>query len=127
MPIIGDEEILARVHKLKLFRSEGNIFIDLYEALLGKPAHKFIAVPNLLIRESDKMYFGVGDSKKEALMDCLKKIKDVPIDEIIPPEAYEGDNEELKSAIEAEQTSNPSHSIWKLSRIFSRGSKETQE
>ena len=127
MPIIGNEEILARVQKFKLFRSEGNIYIDLYEALLGKPAHKFIAVPNLLIKESDKKYFGVGDSKKEALMDCLKKIKEVPLNEIISLDALKEDEKELRAVRDAERASGSSHSIWKLPRIFSKGSKETQE
>lgn len=83
MPLINDEEIFARVHKFKLFRKEGNIFIDLYEAMLGKPAHKYIAVPNLDLQEADKEYFGVGDTKSEALKDCLKKIKDVPINAVV--------------------------------------------
>ena len=83
MPLINDEEIFARVHKFKLFRKEGNIFIDLYEAMLGRPAHKFIAVPNLDLQEAEKEYFGVGDSKSEALKDCLKKIKNIPISTIV--------------------------------------------
>ena len=72
MPIMNDGEILARVHKFKLFRNEGNLFVDLYEAILGEPGHKFIAVPNLLIQEADKKYFGVGDTKGAALKDCLR-------------------------------------------------------
>ena len=84
MPVLNEGEILARVHKFKLFREEGNLFIDLYEALMGNPASKFIAVPNLIIREADKQYFGFGESKSEALKDCLKKIKDVPIHGIVP-------------------------------------------
>lgn len=83
MSIISDGEILARIHKFKMFRKEGNLFIDVYEALLGKPASKFIAVPNLIIQEADKKYFGFGDSKTDALKDCLKKIKDVPIHAIV--------------------------------------------
>ena len=89
MPLINDEEIFARVHKFKLFRKEGNIFIDLYEAMLGIPAHKYIAVPNLNLQEADRKYFGVGDSKAAALKDCLQKIKDVPINDIVPAEASE--------------------------------------
>jgi hypothetical protein len=89
MPLINDEEIFARVHKFKLFRKEGNIFIDLYEAMLGKPAHKYIAVPNLDLEEADKEYFGVGDSKSEALKDCLKKIKDVPISAVVQRDTVE--------------------------------------
>jgi hypothetical protein len=87
MPLINDEEIFARVHKFKLFRKEGNIFIDLYEAMLGKPEHKYIAVPNLNLQEAHRKFFGVGDSKAAALKDCLQRIKDVPIDVIVPPEA----------------------------------------
>ena len=68
---------------------EGNIFIDLYEAMLGKPVHKFIAVPNLNLQEANRKYFGVGDSKAAALKDCLQKIKNVPIDVIVPSEATE--------------------------------------
>lgn len=83
MPVINEGEILARIHKFKLFRKEGNLFIDLYEALMGKPASKFIAVPNLIVQEADKEYFGFGDTKADALKDCLKKIKDVPIQDII--------------------------------------------
>ena len=83
MSVINDGEILARIHKFKMFRKEGNLFIDLYEALVGKPSSKFIAVPNLIVREADKKYFGFGDSKAEALKDCLKKIKDVPIHAIV--------------------------------------------
>jgi len=67
MAILGDDEILARVHRFKLFRSEGNLSIDVYEAVLGKPPHKYIAVPNLLLKESEETFFGVGDTKKDAL------------------------------------------------------------
>jgi len=52
MAIINEGEIFARIHKFKIFRKEGNLFIDLYEALLGDPAHKFIAVPNVLFEEA---------------------------------------------------------------------------
>ena len=62
MSVINEEEIFTRIHKYKIFRSEGNLFIDVYEVILGKPAYKFMAVPNLLIQEADKKYFGVGDS-----------------------------------------------------------------
>jgi hypothetical protein len=122
MPIIGDEEILARVQKFKLFRNEGNLYIDLYEAILGKPSHKFIAVPNLVIREAGAKYFGVGDSRKAALADCLKKIKNVPIHEIVPPHASEKNGEKPKRSMEPEQPPEPSPSKRKKSRFFSRRS-----
>ncbi|MFC1532965.1 carboxypeptidase-like regulatory domain-containing protein [Thermodesulfobacteriota bacterium] len=88
MSVINDGEIFARIHKFKMFRKEGNLFIDVYEALLGKPAHKFIAVPNLLIQEADKRYFGFGDTKAAALKDCFEKIKGVSIHDIVPSENH---------------------------------------
>ena len=83
MYVINDGEILARIYKFKMFRKEGNLFIDVYEALVGKRASKFVAVPNLIIQEADKKYFGFGNSKAEALKDCLKKIKGIPIHDIV--------------------------------------------
>jgi hypothetical protein len=56
MGILGSEEILARVHKFKLFRSEGNLYIDLYESLAGSLGNRFVAVPNLLLREADENF-----------------------------------------------------------------------
>lgn len=86
MAVISDEEIFARVHKYKLFRKEGNLFIDVYEVILGNPPQKYMAVPNLLLQESDPKYFGRGDTHKEAVRDCLEKIKGIPIQTIVPME-----------------------------------------
>ena len=121
MGILGNEEILARVHKFKLFRSEGNLFIDIYEALIGNPAHKFVAVPNLLIREADEKYFGVGDSKKTALVDCLKKIKGIPLEEIVPLEDREVKAEALS---EIEKMSKKPGPLSKLTKIFQKVSRD---
>jgi hypothetical protein len=127
MAILGDDEILARVHRFKLFRSEGNLFIDVYEAVLGKPPHKFIAVPNLLIKESEESFFGVGDTKKDALTDCLKKIRAVPIEAIVPT----GDVEETeiqKQAFEnLKEASRRSASIWKLPKLFAKAPKKSKD
>lgn len=112
MPLINDEEILARIHKFKLFRKEGNIFIDLYEAMLGNPAHKFIAVPNLDLQEADKEYFGVGDSKSEALKDCLKKIKDVPISAVVHLDTSEKPVTNSESSLDFDEEFEFSQSSW---------------
>jgi hypothetical protein len=121
MGILGSEEILARVHKFKLFRSEGNLYIDIYESLTGAPGNRFVAVPNLLIRESDEKYFGVGDSKKAALADCLTKIKDVPIAAIV---ALEDRHVEEQTLSEIKEMSKAPGPLRKLTRIFQKGSKE---
>ena len=112
MPLINDEEIFARVHKFKLFRKEGNIFIDLYEAMLGKPAHKYIAVPNLDLQEADKEYFGVGDSKSEALKDCLKKMKDTPISAIVHLDTPEKPIMNSEPSLDSDEEFEFSQSSW---------------
>ena len=120
MAILGDDEILARVHRFKLFRNEGNLFIDVYEAVLGKPPHKFIAVPNLLLKESEEKFFGVGDTKKDALTDCLKKIRAVPIQEIVPTEDLEGSEVEKQVVENLNTVSTRSASIWGLPKLFAK-------
>jgi hypothetical protein len=124
MPIINEGEILARIHKFKLFRGEGNLFIDLYEALLGEPAHKFVAVPNLLFEEADKQYFGVGDTKGAAIKDCLGKIKDVSIETIVSSGPSDDLHEDTRISPETEDESKLRQSFWRLPRILTRsGSK----
>jgi hypothetical protein len=127
MAILGDDEILARVHRFKLFRNEGNLYIDVYEAMLGKPPHKFIAVPNLLLKESEEKFFGVGDTKKDALTDCLKKIRTIPIEEVVPTEDLEGTEIEKQAVENLKKTSKKSASIWKLPKLFAKGSKKNGE
>jgi len=121
MSILGSEEILARIHKFKLFRSEGNLYIDLYESLTGSSGNRFVAVPNLVLREADEKYFGVGDSKKTALTDCLNKIKDVPIEAIVPLEDRRTEEEAL---VEIKEMSKKTGPLKKLSRIFQKASKD---
>jgi len=127
MAILSDDEILARVHRFKLFRNEGNLYLDIYEAVLGKPPHKFIAVPNLLLKESEEKFFGVGDTKKDALTDCLKKIRAVPIEEIVPTQDLEGSEIQKKAMESLKKSSRRSSSIWKLPKLFAKGTKENDQ
>lgn len=120
MSIINDNEIFAGIHKFKLFRKEGNLFIDVYESLIGKPAHKFVAVPNLMLQESDKEYFGFGDTKADAIKDCLRKVKDVPIETIVPPETSSEDDLASDIPSNSKQEAESSTSFWKSTGIFSR-------
>jgi len=127
MAILGDDEILARVHRFKLFRNEGNLYLDIYEAVLGKPPHKFIAVPNLLLKESEEKFFGVGDTKKDALTDCLKKIRAVPIEEIVPTQDLEGSEIQKQATESLKKSSRRSPSIWKLPKLFAKSTKENDQ
>lgn len=121
MAIINEDEIFAGVHKFKLFRKEGNLFIDVYESLIGKPAHKFVAVPNLLLQESDKEYFGFGDTKADAIKDCLRKVRDVPIETIVPSENSSDHGLISDTPLNPKQEAESSTPFWKPSRIFSKG------
>lgn len=125
MSIINEDEILARIHKYKIFRKEGNLFVDVYEGILGKPAHKFVAVPNLIFQEADTKYFGVGDSQKEALKDCLEKIKDVPISTIVPVDRTEPPPLKSRSVTEPEEQPGDSTAFGKISKLFLKGSEKT--
>jgi len=127
MAILGDDEILARVHRFKLFRNEGNLYIDVYEAVLGKPPHKFIAVPNLLVKESEEKFFGVGDTKKDALTDCLKKIREIPIEQIVFTGDLEVSEVEKQAAENLKTLSRKSASIWKLPKLFAKGAKKDRD
>ena len=127
MAILGEDEILARVHRFKLFRNEGNLYIDVYEAVLGKPPHKFIAVPNVLLKESEETFFGVGDTKKDALTDCLKKIRAVPIEEIVPTDDLEGSELEKQAVENLKKISRKSPSMWKLPKLFSKGRRKSDK
>jgi len=127
MSVINEEEIFTRIHKYKIFRSEGNLFIDVYEVILGKAAYKFMAVPNLLIQEADKKYFGVGDSKILALKDCLKKIKDISIGDIVPTEGVEVPQTSPQIFSESKHGSKLSRPFRKLSKAFSKSRKESPE
>ena len=124
MAILNEDEIFARVHKYKIFRPEGNLFIDVYEGILGKPADKFVAVPNLVFQEADKKYFGVGDSQKEALKDCLQKIKDVPISLIVPPDPNEKQQAESDITGKSSRKNKDLPGFGKLSRLFLKGSEK---
>ena len=120
MAIINDDEIFAGIHKFKLFRKEGNLFIDVYESLIGKPVHKYVAVPNLFFQESDKEYFGFGDTKADAIKDCLNKVKDVPIETIVPSENSSGHDLTSDTPLNSKQEAEPSTPYWKSGRLFSR-------
>ena len=127
MAILGEDEILARVHRFKLFRNEGNLYIDVYEAVLGKPPHKFIAVPNVLLKESEETFFGVGDTKKDALTDCLKKIRAVPIEQIVPTDDLEGSELEKQAIENLKKISRKSPSMWKLPKLFSKSRRKSDK
>lgn len=81
---LNDKDILTRVTKYNLIRSERMLYIDIHEALFGKLAGKFVAVPNLINIIAKQEYQGAGDTEQQALENCLAKIKNVPLQELFP-------------------------------------------
>ncbi len=82
---LDQDDVLSRVHQYELERDEERVFINVREPIGGSSKGSFIAVPSLISKEcSNTDYVGLGDSVDEALMDCLKRIKGVPLGQVIP-------------------------------------------
>ncbi len=82
---LNQDDVLSRVHQFELERDEERIFINVREPLVNSDKGAFIAVPSLITQEcSNTDYVGLGNSIEEALQDCLKRIKGIPLRQIIP-------------------------------------------
>jgi len=82
---LNQDDVLSRVHQFELERDEERIFINVREPLVNSDKGAFIAVPSLITQEcSNTGYVGLGNSVEEALQDCLKRIKGMPLSQIIP-------------------------------------------
>jgi hypothetical protein len=83
--LLNEDELLLKISTFDLQRENEHLHIDVHECLSGSAKGKFFAVPNLfIIHCKNESYIGKGDSTEEALKDCLKKIKEVSFDEILP-------------------------------------------
>ena len=82
---LSQDDVLSRVHQFELERDEERIFINVREPLVNSDKGAFIAVPSLITQECGNTdYVGLGNSVEEALKDCLKRIKGMPLRQIIP-------------------------------------------
>lgn len=81
---INDDEVLASVKKYELVRrkQKRRLYIDVYQAIAGKHAAKFMAIPKTSLGASGEEYWGRGDSEIDALQECLSRIKDVSYDDL---------------------------------------------
>ncbi len=81
---LNQDYVLSRVHQYELERDEERVFINVRDPIGGSTKGSFIAVPSLISQECNNTdYVGLGDSVKEALNDCLKRIKGLPLRQII--------------------------------------------
>lgn len=78
------DPILTRVTRYNFIRDGRMLYIDVHEALRGKLAAPFVAVPNLINIIARQEFQGSGASEAEALDDCLEKIAGVPFESLFP-------------------------------------------
>ena len=89
-----ENDILTRVSRYNLIRNQRMICIDVHESLAGRQlAGKFVAVPNLINLIARQEFQGVGDTEKEALDNCLQKIKSHNIEDIFPTDSPQSPEE----------------------------------
>jgi hypothetical protein len=84
------EDILTRITRYNLIRSQRLVYIDIHEAIFGRLAGRFVAVPNLINLIAKQEYQGVGETESEALENCLAKIRNVPIEDLFPSKPGKG-------------------------------------
>ncbi len=82
---LNQDDVLSRVHQYELERDEERVFINVREPISGSTKGSYIAFPSLITQECNNTdYVGLGDSVKEALNDCLKRIKGLQLRQIFP-------------------------------------------
>lgn len=81
---LHDGDILTRVSRYNLIRSQRMLYIDVHAALHGRLAAAFVAVPNLINLVAKPEFQGVGETEEAALEDCLAKIRDAGFEELFP-------------------------------------------
>ena len=84
MAELMEGDILTKVSRYNLIRSQRLIYIDVHESLAGNLAGKFVAVPNLINIVAHQVFQGTGKTETEALENCLSKIKNHDISELFP-------------------------------------------
>ncbi len=84
MDPLDPRDILTRVSRYNLIRGGRLVYIDVHEALHGRLAGRFVAVPNLVNLIARQEFQGVGETEAEALADCLGKIAGKAIEDLFP-------------------------------------------
>lgn len=80
----NSQDILTRVTRYNLIREGRMLYIDVHEALSGRLAAPFVAVPNLVNIVARPEFQGTGESEADALKDCLEKIEAKGIEDLFP-------------------------------------------
>ena len=78
------KDILTRVTRYNLIRNGRMIYIDVHKKIQGNLASDYIAVPNLVNIIAESKHQGAGATEDDALSDCLKKIKELNLEDLFP-------------------------------------------
>lgn len=81
---LNPDDVLTRVTKFHYMGSGRSIHIDVHEAIEGKLADKFVAVPSMVLIIAKPEYQGAGKTCEEALKNCIHKIRHADINDIFP-------------------------------------------
>jgi hypothetical protein len=99
---VPSDDVLAEVSHHVLFRGKKGCDVHVYHILNGPRADTFWAIPKLLWRPSHKDFFGKGNTEEEALQDCLRKSRGIPIDRMFPrpgPGMVDGDAHDVVGSL----------------------------
>jgi hypothetical protein len=81
---LNEKEFLTKVTTYEVNREDGSLRIDLHEVVAGEIKMKFFAVPNLIVKQGEREFIGIGTTAEDALGDCLARIKGVSVEKIVP-------------------------------------------
>ncbi|MFO7748532.1 MAG: hypothetical protein R6V54_00415 [Desulfobacteraceae bacterium] len=81
---LHEDDIFTSVSRYNLIRDGRMIYIDVHQAIQGNLAAKFVAVPNLVNIIAKPEHQGTGENEQEAVKECIKRIKEMKIEEIFP-------------------------------------------
>lgn len=81
---LHQNDILTKVLRYNLIRNGRMIYIDVHQKIQGNLAGNFIAVPNLVNIVAKPEHQGAGEDEKNALEDCLQKIKGLNLVDLFP-------------------------------------------
>lgn len=84
MITVGEGEILAKVQTYELIRGAERFLIDVYEIVAGESPYRYWAFPNLIFVKGRRRYFGKGQTEREALRDCLSRVRAASMEDIFP-------------------------------------------
>ncbi|MCP4114802.1 MAG: hypothetical protein GY737_05230 [Desulfobacteraceae bacterium] len=81
---LHEDDIFTKITRYNLIRDGRMIYMDVHQTIQGNLAGDHVAVPNLVNIVAKPEHQGVGESEREAVEDCLKKIKGLKVEDLFP-------------------------------------------